>query len=401
MPTKAPLRILFPTRFHIFDQLVTLSSLDVEIYSIYPTYYFRRGPYQALGAQNHTLWLGLALRGLMLLAAKMGLRGTPIRLLRSLYIAGCGLEFYLRTRNAPLGTIMSSAGYLGSLAEKLQRRGHKVVINHGSLYEADVRKRLRNLLGTTKREANNWSNPKLIARMNIEFETADLIIVCSPIALDGFPRMLHPKIVVVPLGVSETFAAASYDVSARLVENGTTFLHISNLSAGKNVANIIQAFLTIRGPDDRMIIGGPTPQDPALIERMTAPGVLWLGRLDRAGVAKTMAAADIFVHPSFADGWAMAVTEALAAGLPVVASPFVGSASYYAAMKGGGTSVLLPDPTDITAIAAAMAQLRQTLKEDPSFVPIVPMAWDESAVLLIQALAPLHQDVTQAKRGAV
>ena len=399
MPTEAPLRILFPTRFHIFDQLVALSSLEIEIYSIYPAYYFRRGPYRALEAQNHTLWLGLALRGLMLLAAKMGLRGAPIRLLRSLYISGCGLEFYLRTRNAPLGTIMSSAGYLGSLAAKFQRRGHRVVINHGSLYEADVRDRLRNLLGTAKGEVNNWSNPDLIARMDMEFETVDLIIVCSPIALGGFPRMLQSKIVVVPLGVSEAFAAASYNTSACVAENGTTFLHISNLSFGKNVANVIDAFLAICGPDDRMIIGGPAPQDPALRERLTAPGVQWLGRLDRAGVAKALAAADIFVHPSFADGWAMAVTEALAAGLPVVASPFVGSASYYAAMKGGGTSVLLPDPTDIAAIAAAMAQLRQTLKDDPNFVPIVPMTWDESAVLLMQALAPLHQYVTLAESG--
>lgn len=55
-------------------------------------------------------------------------------------------------------------------------------------------------------------------------------------------------------------------------------------------------------------------------ERLDAPGVLGLGELDHAAVLAVMAAADVFVRPTRADGDAVSVREALALGCRVVAS---------------------------------------------------------------------------------
>lgn len=55
-------------------------------------------------------------------------------------------------------------------------------------------------------------------------------------------------------------------------------------------------------------------------ERLALPGVLGLGEISHPGVLAALAAADVFVRPTRADGDAVSVREALALGCAVVAS---------------------------------------------------------------------------------
>jgi glycosyltransferase involved in cell wall biosynthesis len=48
--------------------------------------------------------------------------------------------------------------------------------------------------------------------------------------------------------------------------------------------------------------------------------VHWLGFLDEAAKSAAYAAADVFVHASESEGMALAILEAMSAGLPVVAT---------------------------------------------------------------------------------
>jgi glycosyltransferase involved in cell wall biosynthesis len=389
MTTPATLRVFYPTRFHIFDQLCTPTfentNRQIEIYSVYPPRYFQSSRYASLGAKNKTLWLGLTLRVLMRIAGRLGVRGPLARGFRSLYITGCATEFRLRTRNLRPGVVLASAGYLGNNITALQRAGHRVIVNHGSLYEPSVRHRMQSLSGSAEDTNANWSHPSLTQKMDVEFAAADAVIVCSPTACASFPKTLSPKIYVVPLGAPKPPLPAARHEGA----SGITFLHISNLSFGKNVTRVLDAFAQVCETGDELIIGGPAPRNSALRHRLTSPepGVRWLGKLDRTGVIKAMEQADVFVHPSYADGWGMVVTEALTAGLPVIASPFTGAASYYADIsKEGSDSVLLAEPSDTEAIAEAMIQMRQKLRFDPAFTPVTPMSWSQSAELLSAAL---------------
>ncbi len=68
-------------------------------------------------------------------------------------------------------------------------------------------------------------------------------------------------------------------------------------------------------------VAGDGPER-ARLEALSPPGRLHLlGSLDVDGVATLYRAADLLVLPSEREGWPNVVTEALAAGLPVVATP--------------------------------------------------------------------------------
>jgi glycosyltransferase involved in cell wall biosynthesis len=92
------------------------------------------------------------------------------------------------------------------------------------------------------------------------------------------------------------------------------------------------------------------------VERALAPlgpRVRWLGVRDDGAVAAALAAADLFVWPAINEALGMALLEAQASGLPVVAGMSGGVAGIVAA---GETGLLAP-PGDIAAFAAAVRAL--------------------------------------------
>jgi glycosyltransferase involved in cell wall biosynthesis len=76
-------------------------------------------------------------------------------------------------------------------------------------------------------------------------------------------------------------------------------------------------------------------------------------RLDRAGIVNELRAADIFVFPSLSEGSSGAVLEAMAAGLPIVATPAGASADM---LDDGRTALIVPFRNP-GATAAAVARL--------------------------------------------
>ena len=81
--------------------------------------------------------------------------------------------------------------------------------------------------------------------------------------------------------------------------------------------------------------------------------IVWRGRLDPPALAATLAAADLFVWPAINEAYGMALLEAQAAGLPVLAGASGGVPDLIA---DGVTGRLVP-PHDAHAFAAALAEL--------------------------------------------
>jgi len=81
----------------------------------------------------------------------------------------------------------------------------------------------------------------------------------------------------------------------------------------------------------------------------------------RGDVREWLGAADIFVLPSESEGMPLSITEAMAQGLPVVASAVSGIPEQL-----GDTGILLPDPNlDPEATAQALAMALAALARDP------------------------------------
>jgi glycosyltransferase involved in cell wall biosynthesis len=104
-------------------------------------------------------------------------------------------------------------------------------------------------------------------------------------------------------------------------------LYVGRLSAEKGVGVLVEAFsrLTDRNGLQLVIVGdGP---ERAALERRAGPGVRFVGRLSREETLRRMHGARALAFPSiWYEGQPMAVLEAMAAGLPVVASDIGGVA---------------------------------------------------------------------------
>jgi glycosyltransferase involved in cell wall biosynthesis len=105
-----------------------------------------------------------------------------------------------------------------------------------------------------------------------------------------------------------------------------------------------------------LVAGGGT-REAALRARAASLGlaatVRFLGRVD--DVAPVLAAADVLVMPSRHEGLGVAALEAMAAGLPVIASRVGGLPE---AVVDGATGLLVP-PGDAAALGAAIARLAE------------------------------------------
>ncbi|MFV0260110.1 MAG: glycosyltransferase family 4 protein [Acidimicrobiales bacterium] len=105
---------------------------------------------------------------------------------------------------------------------------------------------------------------------------------------------------------------------------------VGRLSAEKGVEVLLDALarLTAAGRDLELRIVGDGPDRPGLEKRVSELGlgdrVDFLGELPPAEVSERLADADVFCLPSFAEGLPVAIMEAMARGVPVVATSIAG-----------------------------------------------------------------------------
>jgi glycosyltransferase involved in cell wall biosynthesis len=133
---------------------------------------------------------------------------------------------------------------------------------------------------------------------------------------------------IVPLGLPPA-ATGNADVWPQLLGlpvRANCIVFLSRLDPKKNLPGLLVAaeLLKERGYDLHWLIGGDGPADYVIqLQRHSeARGlqgcVHWLGRVDGQAKADLLAAGQLFVLPSFAENFGIAVAEALASGLPCV-----------------------------------------------------------------------------------
>jgi alpha-1,3-rhamnosyl/mannosyltransferase len=166
------------------------------------------------------------------------------------------------------------------------------------------------------------------------------------------------KITAVPLGVSSQFSPApEAAVAPCLSKYGLTFkryaLCVSTLEPRKKIAHLLQAYRCLPPPVREqyplVLVGGAGWLSDALhqeIDRLAAQGWLrYLGFVPEADLPALYAGARSFVYPSVYEGFGLPVLEAMASGVPVVASIFT---SLPEVTQG---AALLVDPDNIDALA--------------------------------------------------
>ena len=151
-----------------------------------------------------------------------------------------------------------------------------------------------------------------------EHYLADLIVVPSSFVSEtlisqGVPRA---KIRVVPFGTDlEVFNPSE----SRHSLDAVIFLFVGAISARKGVPTLLEAWRTVPMPNAELWLVGRGRLPKYEAARLPA-SVRVFGSQSREKVAELMRTADVLVFPSFFEGLAQVQIEALASGLPVIAT---------------------------------------------------------------------------------
>jgi glycosyltransferase involved in cell wall biosynthesis len=172
-----------------------------------------------------------------------------------------------------------------------------------------------------RREINPDKSAAQIALQRAAYSCASLVVANSRAAADRLLRERVParKIAVVANGLDfQHFQPRADNGRPRKV------VVVANLRLEKGHDVLIDAAVDVLGqfPDAEFEIVGGGPELERLVARTETRGIrrafTFLGH--REDVAARLAAADIFVLPSRSEAFPNAVLEAMAAGLPIVAS---------------------------------------------------------------------------------
>jgi glycosyltransferase involved in cell wall biosynthesis len=165
---------------------------------------------------------------------------------------------------------------------------------------------------------------------------------------------LKCKGVVVPLGI-ELGGSAESSNERQKRGNAFTLLSLSRIDQKKNIEGLLRAVKIIlsRNPNVMLHVAGGGASKyieslRSLARRLAIDDhVTWLGHVESDRKADALAAASAFVLPSHSENFAIAVVEALAAGLPCLVSRGVAISDQIE--KAGAGIVVGTAPDDIAA----------------------------------------------------
>jgi glycosyltransferase involved in cell wall biosynthesis len=213
--------------------------------------------------------------------------------------------------------------------------------------------------------------PWLVAAEAEEHRLARRIVVGGVFARDtllaeGIPTA---RVIVNPYGVDwDRFVPIEAAAGGRPLR----FLFLGSHIARKGLPVLLDAWraLDTRRDDSELWLAGPCgARERALIPDL--PGLRVLGQVPHADVPRLLAKTDVLLLPSLFEGFGLVLLEALAAGLPFIATPHTGAADLPAGEPFGLTVPVgsidalqaalqhyLARPPDRTAVLAACAGIR-------------------------------------------
>jgi glycosyltransferase-like protein len=230
-------------------------------------------------------------------------------------------------------------------------------------------RRLIGRFARTVHHVDSFEEEELAALQRRAIIAADRLFVVSQLWQDWLERGLGRKSVVVGNGVdTRRFSAAvdEFDNELRahlgLSPNNPVFLAVGGVEERKNTLRILQAFRTVRARDPScqlIIAGGASILDhrtyqACFAEALDQSGlpngtVIQTGPLPQRLMPALYRTATTLVFPSTREGFGLVVLEAMASGVPVIASRIAPLTEYLT-----DDDVLWCDPYDTSSISAAM-----------------------------------------------
>jgi glycosyltransferase involved in cell wall biosynthesis len=168
-------------------------------------------------------------------------------------------------------------------------------------------------------------------------------------------------------------------------------LYLGTVEPRKNIEGLMRAFLRLKADRQefaelKLVIAGAMGWKYQAVKNLADnPDIVLAGYIDQADKPALYNLAELFVFPSFYEGFGFPPLEAMAAGLPVVAAASSSLAEVCA------DAALLVDPYDERALTSAMAEMLsdQTLRKtyrDRGLAHSADFTWAKAATELLSIL---------------
>ncbi len=199
-------------------------------------------------------------------------------------------------------------------------------------------------------------------------ETIDGFIFNSQSTRENTLALLkkQPPSVVCPPAADHLFNKAMHlTISEETREGGPLkLLFLGNVIARKGILVLLDALRNLKKIDWRLTIAGDLTVDPKVVKESRkiaaaseiSQRITWLGKVHRDEIPQLYCRHDLFVLPSFFEGFGIVYLEAMGAGLPVIASAAGGAGDF---VRHGENGFLLP-PGDYKRLG----QFIRSLAED-------------------------------------
>jgi glycosyltransferase involved in cell wall biosynthesis len=229
-------------------------------------------------------------------------------------------------------------------------------------------------------------------------DAADAVIATSRVTADRLEHERLARGVLVAEPGADRFerpASAGQEPStARL-----RLLFVGNIAPRKRVLELARAFAELSSEQAELVLVGaePSPGYAQEVRAVIARAQLtlrvhWLGSLKAEGVAEQLSLADVLVLPSALEGYGMVLSEALWAGVPIIAAR-VGAAEALVSRTSAGLVYEPDDPGGLGATLAAFVadrELRNRLRRAAWLSAEQLPRWRDTALAVRATLSKSH-----------
>jgi len=286
--------------------------------------------------------------------------------------------------------VTALSGFATRTLEEAVRRNYGACCDRGSWHILEQQRVLEDEAARVGAEPS-WFDPFIIDRELREYDLVDRIIVPSDPARQSFLRRgIDPaKVAKVPYGVDvRTFTPEPTNRRAGGI------VSVGTIGTRKGQIHLVEAFRSLATQTATLTLVGPIDPGWARILDLRRGYVRTTGAVPRARVVAELQRAAVFVLASLEEGLALVIAQAMACGLPVVATEATGVGE----LVTDGVEGLVVPAGDSRALAAAL----ECLLEDPQRAAEMGAAgrrrvvklggWDRYGLEIAEVFRAVHRE---------
>lgn len=256
-----------------------------------------------------------------------------------------------------------------SLARMCELRGIRHLHAHFGQAPATIAWFAAEIMNVAKPGSATWSFTihgfqdfvdETIARLDLKAASASFVVCVSDFTRSQLCRLIHPSLwsraKVIRCGID----LAHFDLrKPRRLDPTPRIISVGRLSSEKGQVVLLQAckLLAARGVKHRLTFIGSGPLEGLIREEILKNGmedhVELAGEMPADAVRRELEDSDLFCLTSFAEGLPISIMEAMAVGVPVVATSIAGIPE----LAVNGETALAVPPGNVEALAGAIEKL--------------------------------------------